>query len=225
MILLHGAAGAGSHFSRLAALLSDHGTVHTLNFSGHGGAPMGDAPFSIAGFAGEVLHYMDENDLAVADIFGYSMGGYVAMYLARYQPARTGRVVTLGTKFTWDPSIAAREVQMLNPDKIEQKVPAFAASLRQLHAPGDWKLLLQCTADMLTDMGANNPLKPADFARIAVPVLLMLGDRDKMVTTEETGIVYRALPQAQLAILPGTAHPIEQVDPGLLAFMIRRFLS
>ena len=45
-----------------------------------------------------------------------------------------------------------------------------------------------------------------------------------MVTREETIAVFEQLPNAQLAILPGTPHPIEQVDNDLLAFHIRRFM-
>jgi hypothetical protein len=51
----------------------------------------------------------------------------------------------------------------------------------------------------------------------------MLGDRDKMVSLEETMAVYQGLPNAQFAILPQTAHPIEATDMELLSFMLIRF--
>jgi pimeloyl-ACP methyl ester carboxylesterase len=86
-------------------------------------------------------------------------------------------------------------------------------------------VVLSKTAAMLTAMGKNNPLKPADYPAIQHPVLLMLGDRDKMVTLDETVEVHKYLPQAQLAILPNTAHPIEMVNADRLAFEIKSFLS
>ena len=52
----------------------------------------------------------------------------------------------------------------------------------------------------------------------------MLGDRDKMVTLDETVEVYKNLPQAQLAILPNTPHPIEKVNTDRLASEIKSFL-
>ena len=52
----------------------------------------------------------------------------------------------------------------------------------------------------------------------------MLGDRDKMVGQEETVAIHKSIPNAQLVILPGTPHPIEQVDTTQLADQLRRFL-
>ena len=137
-------------------------------------------------FASAVLNFMDENKLDKASVFGYSMGGYVAMYLAKHHPQKIDKVITLATKFHWDEAIATNEVKMLNPDKIEQKLPAFAESLKDMHAPIDWKTLLNKTADMLTALGQNNTLRQGDYASITTPSLLLLGDRDKMVMLDET---------------------------------------
>src|SRR6185312_9159050 len=108
-------------------------------------------------------------------------------------------------------SIASREIQMLNPEKIAQKLPAFAEALQQRHAPNDWKVLLEKTAAMMLALGADNTLKTADYAGIATPALILLGDRDKMVSLEETVAVYKALPNARMSMLPATQHPIEQI--------------
>jgi len=74
-------------------------------------------------------------------------------------------------------------------------------------------------------LGKDNTLKITDHAEINTPALILLGDRDKMVGLEETLLVYKALPNAQMGMLPGTPHPIEQVDVNLLGMMIERFLG
>jgi pimeloyl-ACP methyl ester carboxylesterase len=114
---------------------------------------------------------------------------------------------------------------MLQPEVIEQKVPAFAQQLADRHHPQPWKTVLNKTAEMLQHMGEINPLHPGDFADIKTHSLVMLGDRDKMVGREETIEVYQQLPNAQLAILPGTPHPIEQADPSMIAYHIVRFIQ
>ena len=172
----------------------------------------------------KIIFCLEANSLSKVSIFGYSMGGYVAMYLAKYHPDKVNKIITLATKFHWDELIAAKEVQMLDPDKIELKLPAFAATLRARHA-NDWKQVLHNTVEMMLAMGADNPLKPADYSSISHPTLLLLGDRDKMVTLEETIAVYKALSNAQMGLLPNTPHPIEQVDTELLSFMVGRFLD
>jgi pimeloyl-ACP methyl ester carboxylesterase len=225
LLLLHGAIGAKDQLAPLADQLHQQYPIHTLNFDGHGGAAMPAEPFSIPLFAKNVIDYCTAANITTADIFGYSMGGYVAMYLAKHTPSLVGKVLTLATKFHWDEPTATRETKMLDAATISQKVPAFAAQLQQRHAPNDWTVVLENTKAMLLQLGQQNVLQVCDYTSIQHPCLLMLGDKDKMVTPEETVAVYRALPSAQLCILPGTPHPIEQVDLSLLTLHINRFLD
>jgi pimeloyl-ACP methyl ester carboxylesterase len=43
---------------------------------------------------------------------------------------------------------------------------------------------------------------------IAVPTLILTGDRDPFCTVEEEAVACRALPAGQLAVLPDTGHLI-----------------
>ena len=226
LILLHGAIGDKEQFTKAGILdqLAEY-PVHCLNFNGHGGKPLSPENFSIAYFAKEVIAFMDDKKIEQANIFGYSMGGYVGMYLAIHYPEKINRLITLGTKFKWDNAIAEKEVQLLNAGKLAEKLPAFAAILKERHAPTDWTIVLKKTADMLIAMGNDNPLKLEEYAQVMQPVLLMLGDRDKMVSLEETLAIYHQLPNAQLSILPDTAHPIEMINAERLAFEISSFLK
>jgi len=223
LLLLHGAIGSAGQLTSLATQLEKYFHVHNLDLPGHGSRPFPDDPYSIPLFAQDVLFYINDLKLSQVMIFGYSMGGYVGMYLAKHYSWRISGLVTLATKFRWDPAIAQRETQMINPDKILEKVPAFAQTLEQRHHPKDWKIVLQRTAGLLADLGDHPPLTRETYAAITTPVLLLLGDRDKMVGLEETLETYKALPNAQWGVLPGTPHPIEQVDIDLLTYLIRSF--
>lgn len=224
LLLLHGALGSSGQLAALKDELSPCFDVHVPGFPGHGGTPFG-AEFSIPAFAEHVQQYCRHHNLSSVSIFGYSMGGYVALYLARRQPQLVERIATLATKFHWDEATAAREVKMLQPAVIEQKVPQFARTLQQRHAPTDWKEVLHQTAALMTGLGAQKALTPGDWAALTTPTLLMLGDRDKMVTLQETVAVYQQLPTAQLAVLPNTPHPIESVRTETLAFLVRQHLQ
>ncbi len=225
LILLHGALGAANLLNPLRQALSEQYQVHTFNFSGHGGKPLPAEGLSIDLFAGELLQYMQTHNLQGAPVFGYSMGGYVALHLLKSHPGIMGKVITLATKFHWDPQTAERECSLLQWEKIEAKLPQFAQALAERHAPVNWKDLMGATAAMLRAMGTNAPLKPEDYADMNTPVLLLLGDRDKMVSLEETLAVYRSLPKAFMGMLPGTPHALEQVNPVLLAGLVRWFLE
>lgn len=221
LLILHGAIGSSRQLKAVAAQLSAQYDVHLFDFPGHGGKDLPDGPFSIKLFATAALEYIQSHDLQQLTIFGYSMGGYVAMYLAKHHPQLINRVITLGTKFHWDEATAAKEIKMLDTEVISNKVPDFAAALADMHAPNDWKEVLQRTAGMLSAMGRDNPLKHDDYKDITTASLIMLGDRDKMVTFEETITTYKALPNAKMAVLPGTPHPVEKVAPSLITSLIQ----
>lgn len=225
LILLHGAIGAKDQLTAIADELRADFNVHLLNFSGHGGDPFPQTAFSIELFAENVLQYIKQHGISTANIFGYSMGGYVGMYLAKNFPAKINKLVTLATKFYWDETIAANEAKMLDAEKIEQKIPAFAKQLATRHSPNNWKEVLSKTKELLLALGSNNVLRTEDYSTINISSLLLLGDRDKMVTLEETVAVYKQLPNASFAVLPSTPHPVEQADVRLLCFLIKRFLT
>jgi pimeloyl-ACP methyl ester carboxylesterase len=225
LLLLHGAIGSKMQLEPLADILSKDYRVYTLNFSGHGGEKFPDYPFSIELFAGEVLNFLSQNKIGKTSIFGYSMGGYVGMYIARYYPEHLYKLVTLATKFNWTEEIAAKEIKMMQPEIIELKVPLFSATLKDRHAPQDWKEVLLETAGMMKKLGLNNALKDIDYQSIINECFIISGDKDKMVSMEETINIYRMLPNAQLAILPNTTHPIEQVEFDMVAYLIRKFIE
>jgi pimeloyl-ACP methyl ester carboxylesterase len=225
LILLHCALGSKDLFQPLIRVLEKEYQVHTFNFSGHGGRPFPDTAFSIPLFAEEIAQYMAETRIAQADIFGYSMGGYAAMFLAKHHPEKVNKLITLATKFHWDEKTAEKELKMLDGKTIQEKVPALATLLQQRHAPNDWLVLLDKTRQLLTDLGKQNTLQLEDYATINTPCMVLLGDRDKMVTLEETIAVYKQLPNAHWGIMPGTPHALEQVKMELLAELIRHFLK
>ncbi len=208
----------------LAEELSTSLKVHTLNFSGHGGLEF-KSEFSIAAFADEVFEYMLTNSLTNVSVFGYSMGGYVAMYLAKHYSGHFDKVITLATKYHWDAAIAAREASMLNPDAIIEKLPAFALQLKERHHPNDWRQVLARTKQLLVALGNDNAMKEADFKEINASCLLLLGEKDKMVTLEETRDVQHLIRGAKLQVLPQTAHPVEQVDVVKLGAIIKDFVE
>jgi len=216
VLLLHGALGSKDQLDPLKTVLEESGhEVYALNFSGHGGEPFRE-PFGIEGFSEDVLHFQEDKGLKTADIFGYSMGGYVALWLAHRHPDRVGKIVTLGTKFDWSPDAAAREIRKVNPDKIEEKVPAFARILQRRHAPHDWKELLHKTAQMMTQLGAGPLLTIEMLKTIPHQVSILLGDLDDTSDLTFSQSVAEALPHGKFSLLEKTPHPLERVDVKLL---------
>lgn len=224
LLLLHGALGSSKQFEPLKIQLKDTYELYDLNFEGHGGRSS-ENEFSIQLFTENVISFLSAKTLSKVNIFGYSMGGYVALNLAHQRPELVDKIITLGTKFDWTEESAAKETRMLNPEKIEEKVPKFAEMLKQQHAPLDWKDLMRKTAQMMLSMGAGAKLHPEQLERIQQNVIIGLGSEDKMVSQEESEKAADLLPNSNFVRLEGIPHPIDRIDPSILAAYIQQAFS
>lgn len=224
LLLLHGALGSQEQFDDLKDALSADFTIDTLSFSGHGRTASQQHAFTIQNLSHEVLHWLNDKQRRKIDIFGYSMGGYVALWLARFYPDRVGKIMTLGTKLDWNEATAEKETRFLNAEKIAAKVPAFAAELQDRHGEHEWHSVLQKTANLMHDL-AKQHLTDEDFAQITAQVLLTLGDQDNMVTKDETFHVESMIPGAKTLELKDTPHPIDKVSTDLLTSEIRKYFK
>lgn len=221
IILLHGALGSKKQFEELEKYLMGDAQVHTFNFIGHGGEAIPEN-IGMHDLVKQLENYIQQNipQNTILTLFGYSMGGYASLLLVSKNTCKIDRVITLGTKLLWNEETAAKEIKMLDADLIEEKLPDFAKELRDRHHPSDWKLLLVRTAEMMIDLGVNKYLNDETFLQISVPCKLMIGDKDKMVSLEETVDVYKKIKGASLSVLPSTQHPFERVSVERLVFEI-----
>jgi len=224
VVLLHGAIGASDQLLPLSKSLAEKGfKVYCFGFSGHGKQAFNES-FSIEQFATELYQFIIEKNLSQPDIFGYSMGAYVAIYLAAQKPKLIGKIATLATKFNWTPEGAIKEAAMLHPETLLQKVPHFAEALQKRHGH-QWVELLHKTSAMMKALGDDPLLVEEVFKTLECPVLLGIGDKDAMVSLDETRAVFKLLPKAEMYMLPRTKHPIEGVDVALLSLILNAYFK
>ena len=224
LLLLHGALGSQSQFVPLKKVLQDHFTIYTYDLEGHGGKPIPEK-YSIASFEKELIQFMDQHGLNNIPIFGYSMGGYIALSASKNHPGRISKIMTLGTMLKWSPEIAANETKMLVPDIIEAKIPKFAEQLKERHAPQDWKEVMKKIAEMMIEMGDGAAMTNDEFGEINIPVLVGLGTNDQMVKLEHTLEMVDIIPGAEFRSFEGWKHPVESVNVDELAAAIKEFLG
>jgi pimeloyl-ACP methyl ester carboxylesterase len=224
LILLHGALGSSESMTALKELLSDEYRCHTLDFSGHGTQSFNPEGFGIEYFAEELLAYIDEHSLQQPDVFGYSMGGYVALYTAFQTPNLLDRIMTLGTKFAWSPEAADEETSRMNPEVMEEKIPIYTKKLEAAHGE-QWKELVWQTAGMMMELGEEPLLTIETLNSVQNEVLIMRGSEDQMVNDVESKWAVAHLPTGQYKELPQQPHPIEKVDTLLLKDSIHNFLD
>jgi len=229
LLLLHGALGSKDQFNKLESLLDENYNIYKFNFSGHGGLEIPISKFSIKLFSEDLTGFIEKNKLSEVNIFGYSMGGYVALYTSANteinNPNQIKKIFTLATKFDWNPTSSAKETKFLNPDVIEEKVPKFADVLKARHSDNNWRKVLIKTAEMMTDLGNNPELTDNDLSEINIPVLISVGDSDNMVSVDESKYVSGKIKNCEFKILENTQHPIEKTDVEILAKEIKNFIN
>lgn len=224
IVLLHGALGAADQTKPLAEELKKEGfTIEILELPGHGNTPLGEVQFSVKGFTNWLKNELEDKELKGLPFFGFSMGGYIALSLASQDNSYFKEIITLGTKLEWNSETAEEETKKLDPKKILEKVPKFAAMLDKRHQ--DWKKVMENTQQLMIKLGDQPIFGKEQAEKIENRVLIMRGQADMMVTRQESEQVAGWLKNGSYRELTAIPHPLEQVPPQQLAIEIKAFLK
>ena len=226
LLILHGALGSASQMTPLKNELQKYFNVYTLDFSSHGSNRKNIDSFSIELFVNDVIEFLEANAIHTPiDIFGYSMGGYVALTLANNFPKRVNKIFTLATKFDWNQTSSIKESAFLNTETIVDKVPHFAKMLADRHGENHWKEVCDKTANMMISLGENPVLQKEKLQTITNSCIVSIGEKDKMVSKEETLYIANILPYATFKIYENLEHPFEKIPFEKIAIDIKNFLG
>ncbi len=207
-ILVHGFASKAEHNWGLTGwykTLTPHYRVIALDCRGHGAS---DKPQDVKAYGGttmedDVTRLMDHLGIERALLMGYSMGGRIAMGLLARHPERFRAVVLGGIGAGMgvaDPNARKPIVAaLLAEDK--SKVTDPRARLFREFAEANQNDLKALAACMAAD---REPIAPSQFTNNAVPVLVVVGSRDELVTRPEDITIM--IPRAQLLKLEGRDH-------------------
>jgi pimeloyl-ACP methyl ester carboxylesterase len=159
-------------------------------------------------------------------VAGFSEGAIVATILAIRRPDAVHAIVNDAGFDAFDPQAPTipmmRQILGGRPDATEPDPDAaargFEASERMRamfelmkrdqddgQGEGHWREYLSLSWDRCTQPPGYTY---ADIAKIAVPTLILTGDRDDFCTVEQAVTAYRQLRDGELAILPGHGHYI-----------------
>lgn len=222
ILLLHGALNTSDQFSLLSAKLQPYFEVHTLDFSGHSQVPY-EGVLNMQVLVGDIARYVEQMEANTFHIFGYSMGGYAAVSYAKTLPKKLGKIVTLATKWDWNPTSSAQEVAMLDPVVMSAKIPAYVAKLQSWFGADNWSKVVQNTAALMHYLGHGGGLSADDLRKITTDILILRGSEDKMVTAASSQEGAGWLQNGQYQEIAGAPHPLEKVDIDVLVREIVEF--
>ena len=223
LVMIHGANGSAATLGPLSGLLARDANLLVPDWPGHGGREL-PATLDIPLIARDVLARMDEQGMRQAAFFGYSMGGMVALYLARHFPARVQGLALLATKVVFDANAVSHLQHLSDPERIRRVDPTRPETLRQRHAPQSWEAVLAQNRAMFAETGQMPPLTGHDLPRISTPALVISGLQDQLVGPDETREIARLL-RGHLLMFAGPAHPLELVPLPQVAQKISDWLA
>jgi pimeloyl-ACP methyl ester carboxylesterase len=223
LVLLHGAFGFAQGWSSILPKLEKSRKVIVVELQGHGHTADRDQPLTYEQMSEDVAELLKQLKVKSADLFGYSMGGTVALGVAIRHPELTRKVAILGSnagpaKDTYEPE-SYKQFQSLPADFAPPmlKGPYDKTS----PDPSRWPVLVQKVKDLEPAFkGYSNK----DLKAVRSPVLIMMGDRDG-VRPEHAVEMYRQLPNAQLAIYPRGDHFILFQSPDKVLATLMPFLD
>jgi pimeloyl-ACP methyl ester carboxylesterase len=234
LIILHGAYASIPLWGEFIPLLAETRQVIAVELQGHGRtADIEDRPFSYEQMADDVAAMMDVIGIEQADIFGYSLGGGVAMQLAIRRPERVDRLISASMPINtegYHPGLIDM-IKTITPEAfagspIETDYQALAPN------PEYFPTLVEKLVALDSEV---QDWPPETIQNIAAPTLLIFGDAD-VIQLEHAVEMFNlrggdvngdmvGLPNAQLAVLPATTHVGVMFRPQWIVPMITEFLD
>lgn len=224
LLILHGALGSSEQFKGLEDYFPGF-ELFIPDLPGHGQLAWQRSDFTTLGFSNFLNRYVKKNNLIGCNVFAFSMGGFISLYSQALQGNIFSDILTLATKFNWNPEVAKNEIKFLFPEKIEEKVPHYAEYLKYLHGEKNWEFLLSNHRRYMLSLGNYNNLNNYLLNKIESKVTLMIGEEDNMVSVDETKRTASQINNSRLKILPNIKHPIEKIEKEQLSELIKENLN
>jgi pimeloyl-ACP methyl ester carboxylesterase len=188
-------------FGPLLEPLAASRQVIAVELQGHGHTADTDRPMTIEALAADVVALLDHLGIAEADLFGFSLGGLVAYGIALSAPNRVGKLIVASADAHRPPG---RESVPIDDDRLP--TPADFQAMRAAYEavapdPAHFDEFAASTSAMVHEF----PGWTEELRSLRVPTLLIFGDRDFWPLRDVAELI-ELLPDAQLAVLPGTTH-------------------
>ncbi|MGW3010694.1 bifunctional 3-oxoadipate enol-lactonase/4-carboxymuconolactone decarboxylase PcaDC [Streptomyces sp. NPDC001219] len=235
VLVLGAALGTTWHmWDRQIPELTRQWRVIRFDLPGHGGSPAHAAP-SVAELADRLIATLDA--LGV-DRFGYAgcnIGGAIGTQLALTRPHQVTSLALVSTSPRYGTADAWRQrgvvIRTNGLDPIARTAPehwftqGFAGAQPAIV---EWAVQMVRTTDPGCYISACEALASYDvrssLGRVGVPTLVVVGSEDQVTPTTDARTLVAGIPDASLALVPGTSHlvPVEQPS-AVTELLIRHF--
>ena len=237
VVVVHGFPLDGAMWSGVARALSSQFQVLKPDLPGRGNSEA-PAPTSVEAHADflETILSQVEGPVGIA---GFSFGGYIALALMKRRPGKVRALALVDTrasaddeagKAKRDETIAAVRANGVAP--LVESMPAKLLSPESLGRPDLLErvrriISRQRPETVEADLAAmrDRPDSTPFLREIAVPTLVLVGDRDVLTPPADSEAMAAAIPNARLAVIPGAGHLTPMERPKAVAQSLGELFS
>src|SRR5215204_22203 len=233
----------------LSELAATNHTVIVFDNRGMGETTIGTRPFSIEQFANDTAGLLDALQVEKPDVFGASLGSFVAQELALHYPQRVDRLVLSagycgGNEAVYPSGQAAETLMTLASPQVLHNMTAEqqAMILAPIMFPPGW---LEEHPEILNSVIQLAPVRSATpeiiqqqglasgtwkgscerLSSITQPTLVIIGDQDLLAPPANSLMMAQRIPNSWLVIMEGTGHGAMWQVPNEFTAYIQNFLE
>jgi pimeloyl-ACP methyl ester carboxylesterase len=234
LLLLHGGLfDIDQQFGEVLPSLAASRRVIAADFQAHGRTNDIDRPLTSENLASDVIGLLEHLQIAKADVWGFSVGGGVALHLAIKHPEVVRKLIVSSVSFHPEGNRPenAEAVGEMTVDMIAGTPMETAYKAKSPHPDR-----LQGLLDKLGTYDAGFPgWSDADIQRIAAATLITVGDCDAVKLEHMVKFLqlrggdvngdFVGVPPSQLAVFPGSTHFFGMARTTMVLDAVQTFLD
>ncbi|GAA1419034.1 alpha/beta hydrolase [Agrococcus citreus] len=213
VVLVHGIGMSSRYLARLHDALLPHANVASVDLPGFGGLPKPRRELGIEAMAAALAEVVGSLGLEPVVLVGHSMGSQWVVELARLRPDLVARVVVIGPVADVAHRTPTAQLRALAVDSLlEPPTTNWIVSTDYVRCGVPWYLAQ--LGPML-----SYPIEER-VADLAVPLLVIRGERDPIASTRWCRLVRDSAPDARLVHIPRSPHNAQRSAPRAVAAAI-----
>jgi non-heme chloroperoxidase len=232
LVLVHAYADSLRFFDPLRAHLPQDLHVYAFTQRGHGDADRPEAGYRLEDFVADLGSFMDAVGVEAGLIAGQSSGAYVAQRFAVDHRDRTLGIALISSphNFRDKPADVLDTLAVLTDPIDPEFVRRFIAGMSAKPLPTEYRETIvsescKLPARLWTAVleGLLEADVPTESGSIAVPALILWGERDEICPRAEQEALLAAIPDAELVVYPSTGHLLAAEQPARAAADLAAF--
>jgi pimeloyl-ACP methyl ester carboxylesterase len=239
VVLLHALFATATAWYRTVGALSQHYRTYAVDVMGEANKSRPSCPItSLDDFLSWFTELVDGLGITQMYLVGNSYGGFTAAYYAMHLPERIRKLALIGPVATFH-GVRSFYTNMFIPKMVYLFMPWLPGRKRSMHKAVDWMydglpddgvwrdlFILEMVHGRMTSQVFPRLYSGEELARIKAPVLLLLGEQEKIYPPAEASQAAKSLlPGIQVQIIPNAHHITALAQPELVNASLLKFFQ